>query len=109
MPLSRDGADVKVFAPDNVNGVLHARLDILGLELGIVIANNCFGRDAVPDQLQNGLNGNSAACHAGFSKMNFRADLDSAHVLNTYPMAVPTGCFLAYRADSGGNRRGDWL
>ena len=89
MRFSRDGADVKVFAPDNVNGVLHARLDVLGLEIGIVIANNCFGRDAVPDQFQHGLNGNSRACHARFSKMNFRADLDSAHVLNIYPMAVP--------------------
>ena len=70
---------MKVFAPHNVNGVLHARLDVLGLEIGIVIANNRFGGDVVPDQLQNGLNGNSAACHARFSKMNFRAHLDSAH------------------------------
>ena len=46
--ISRDGADVKVFALDNVNGVLHARLDVLGLEIGIVVADNRLGRARRP-------------------------------------------------------------
>ena len=88
MSFSRDGADVKVFALDNINGVLHAPLDVLGLEIGIVIANNRLGGHIVPDQLQNRLNGNSRACHAGLSKMNFRAHLDSARASNIHPPAV---------------------
>ena len=101
MRLSRDGADLKIFALDNINGVLHACLDVLGLEIGIVIANNRLGGHVVPDQLQNRLNGNSRACHAGLSKMNIRAHLDSAHALNIHPPTVPQQAVRRYARRRG--------
>ena len=67
-----------VFAFNDVNGILEAGLNVLALESGIVVPNNRLWRDAVTNQFQDCLNGNSSAGYARFAEMNFRADLDSA-------------------------------
>ena len=64
-------------------------VDVLRLKVGVVIPDDRLVGDAVPDQLQNRLNGNSRARHAGLSKMNLRAQLNSAHVAKIHLLTLP--------------------
>jgi hypothetical protein len=79
---------VDIFALHNIDSVLNARFDVLIGEVKIIIADNRFSRDTVTDQLQDGLNGNSSACNARFSEMDFGTDLDLFHEANIYHEGV---------------------
>ncbi len=74
-----------LFAFHNVNSVLEAGLDVFGFKSRIVITNYRLGRNAVANQFQNCLNGNSRAGYARLAEVDFRADMDSTHRLNLYP------------------------
>jgi hypothetical protein len=78
---------MNVFALHNINGELEASLDVLALERRIVVPNYRLCGDAIANQLQHGVNGNSSAGHARFSEMNFRTNLGPIHVANIHLMA----------------------
>jgi hypothetical protein len=73
-----------VFALNHVNGILEAALNVFSLESRIVVPNNRLWQDAVTNQFQDGLNGNSSAGYARFAEMNFMADLDSTHAVKIH-------------------------
>jgi hypothetical protein len=69
---------------NNINGELDARLNILHFEIGIIIPNNGFKWNRLPDQFENCLHRNARPGNARFPKMNFGADLNSIHVANVH-------------------------
>jgi len=77
-----------VLALHDVNGILETGPNVLGLQSGIVVPDNRLWRDAVTNQFQDGMNGNSSAGYAWFAEMNFRTGLDSIHPLNIHLPAL---------------------
>ena len=69
---------------NDINGVLDAGLNILHFQIGVIIPNNGFKRNRLPDQFENRLHRNARPGNTRFPKMNFGADLNSIHVTNIH-------------------------
>ena len=71
------GGEVNIFRCQHIHRILDASAEIIGLEVGIIIAGNLIKAKPLPDQFQHALNSDARACDAGFSEMDFRDDSNS--------------------------------
>ena len=77
--ISRRHTHMNVLRLDNINRVLDARLNVLDFEVWIIIPNDQFKRNRLPNQFENPLHRNACPCDTRFPKMDFRADMNSTH------------------------------
>jgi hypothetical protein len=71
------GGEVNILGSQHIHCILDASAEIIGLEVGIIIAGNLIKAKPLPDQFQHALDSDARTRDAGFSEMNFRVDGNS--------------------------------
>ena len=68
---------MQVLNAEDLDGVPHAGADVLGLDVGIVVADDFVERHAFANEFQNVGGGGPCAGDTGFAEMDVRSDFDT--------------------------------